>query len=313
MQNQDKFSLFSIKDLTVSPLYEEIFRHFKPSRKLLYDKIKHEGFSPYSVLKVRRKKKNPFEVVCGVGRLTTLQRLAHESRYHDKPLLEVRCEEVESTDDESCFALILNESLDTKRVYKNFSPLQFYLLFRLLKNFSKAYLVKDYVKSEFYISESLYHRLTASYRFIIQNIELKYPDYAKTLAAECATNQLTEKLRELKLINYALEKNEWIEFVDFFNDKMKINKFYEKYCPPDSCKKVIDKEKSNPVERQEETSTFISNPEPVLSEPQTPQITTKEASETSVAETNKKTFKDSVNNEQQELNQLPLFTGQSDG
>jgi len=232
----------SIDNLKISSLYEELFRHFKIPRAVLYEKIKQEGFNPYSTLKIRRvPRKKDFEILCGVGRMEAISRIAGETRYPNKPIREVRCQRVEQDDDENCIALILSESIDTKRFFKRFSPLQFFLLVKLLRKFSNAYLPKDLVKYEFDIKESLYQQLNTSYDFIIKNIRFKYSEFFEKLESEFTDDPLSEKLQDLKLINHAVELNELTDLTAFFHNKIRISGFYHKYCRGKSSEKVRTK------------------------------------------------------------------------
>lgn len=218
----------SVNDLKISRLHDEIFGGFQRDYQALYKIVRSKGFDPEYKLQVR-KIKDGYEVLCGVGYLLVLQRLDAETRYSDRAPSVVPCRAIDVTDREAA-RLILEESFDGCISLTEFTEFQLYLIGSLLDSFSHHREAAPLVKNKLHIGETTLKSFRAAYKKIMQRLPELYPEFAADLQRRSAASEVGEKLAPIRMINHALEKNEWLDLIDLFNGKLAISVFYKKHC-----------------------------------------------------------------------------------
>lgn len=220
---------FLIKDLKVSPLDQEIFGFSrKKNNPVLYKLIKSGNFNGNGAIKVRKAKRTSYEVIVGVDVFETLQRIVGESTYPENPKLKVNCEVVDLPDRETAIPLMVYEAVNTPTAYSQFSEFQLYFYTQLYAKFGGKRMLRESVQNLINIKKTSFQHLHTCVNFALSQLKIKYAQEYAEMVEKYKGDKIYENLTELKLIEYALKQNEWTEFCDFFQGKMKIGPFYAK-------------------------------------------------------------------------------------
>lgn len=220
----------SVSALKVASIHQEIFRFHKRNRLSLYEEIKTSGFNSDCPLKVRKiKRKNSYEVLCGVGRLEALNKLVKESPFSQSIQLQVDCEEV-NLDNRGAAEMFLYENINAPRSYTGLSEFQMYFLVRIYNRISDKKISKHRLKELLGIRETLYQFLGASVKYSIDKLKRMYGEFFADATGKFKDDPLHKHLIDLKLVNHALAKNEWNEFGDFFHGEVATSAFHSQFC-----------------------------------------------------------------------------------
>lgn len=215
-----------LKDVKVAPLYYEIFGFANKDNSVLFELIKSGNFDENPLPKVRKiKRTKAYEVLIGVDVFEVSQRIAAEATYPKIPKLQFECEEVNLTDEQAVIVM-LYDAVYSPPIYSPFSKFQTFFLSQLYSKFSKRQIPKEAIKKLTNTSETTYQNLQTSVNFAIGKLKIKYAEKYAELIEKHRGDEIYEKLTDLKLVEYAVKRNEWLEFCDFAAGKMAVNDFY---------------------------------------------------------------------------------------